>query len=175
MRIYPQNNTHFTGKKISGVSKEINDEMPHFVRYLAGYKNRMGEKQDIYINAIGNGVVAPIFIRYNMFSKADDYKKKYSALRQTAMVLTGVIIQTLVTLPLVNRYLDKQIEKGAFGEKFTLKPENIPNIKAFKRVTNLIAIFAVIPLSVTLMNKWYPYVMDKFAKNHVMNEEPANG
>ena len=136
--------------------------MPGFVRFLVGYGGRMGEKQDIYINAIGTGIIAPIFIRFNSLSKADDYKKKYTALRQTAMTITGVILQTLITLPLVNKYLDKQIEKGAFGEKFTLKSENLPNIKAFKRVTNLIAIFAVIPLTASLINKWYPQVMKKF-------------
>ena len=174
MRIYPKNNTHFTGKN-SDILKGINEEMPRFVRYLAGYKTRMGEKQDIYINAIGNGVVAPLFIGYNSLSKADDYKKKYAALRQTAMVLTGVCIQTLITLPIVNKYLDKQLENGAFGEKFSLKPENLPNIKAFKRVSNLIAIFAVIPISVTLMNKWYPFVMEKLAPQNKQGKEVKHG
>ena len=174
MKTHSVGKTHFTGK-ISGVSKEINDEMPYFVRYLFGYKNRMGEKQDIYIHAIGTGIIAPVFIRYNSLSKADDYKKKYTALRQTAMTLTGVILQTLITLPLVNKYLDKQIEKGAFGEKFTLKPQNLPNIKAFKRVTNLIAIFTVIPLTATLMNKWYPFVMEKLAPQNKQGKEVKHG
>lgn len=155
------NNSSFNSKT-SGISKEISNEMPRFVRYLAGYRNRMGEKQDIYINAIGAGVIAPIFMVQSPLDGVDKKKKIYAALRQTAMVATGIVLQTLITIPIVNKYLDKQIEKGALGEKFTLKPENLPNIKAFKRVTNLIAVMAVIPLTATIMNKWYPYVMEKF-------------
>lgn len=173
MKTSALNNIQFSGKNLSGISKEINDEMPRFIRYLAGYKNRMGEKQDIYINAIGTGIIAPVFMVNNPFTDMDKRKKIYAALRQTAMTVTGVVLQTLITIPLVNKYLDKQIKKGAFGPKFTLKPENMPNIKAFKRVTNLIAVMAVIPLTATIMNKWYPYVMEKFAEK--ANGELKNG
>jgi len=166
MKTSALNNFNFTSKNISGISKEINDEMPKFVRYLASYPNRMGEKQDIYINAVGAGIIAPVFMVQNPFTDMDKRKKIYAALRQTAMVATGIVLQTLITIPLVNKYLDNQIKKGAFGDKFTLKPENMPNIKAFKRVTNLIAVMAVIPLTATIMNKWYPWVMEKFPNNN---------
>ena len=47
------------------LTTKINPHMPRFVQYLNGFKNRMGERQDIIINAVGTGVVAPLFIKYN--------------------------------------------------------------------------------------------------------------
>lgn len=142
------------------ITSKINSEMPKFVQYLNGFRNRMGERQDIVINAVGTGVVAPIFIKYNKFSDADSDTKTYSALRQTAMAVIAVITQAGITIPL-DKYLDKLIKNGALGDKFT--PSNPANVTAFKRVTNLMVAFAMIPASCWILNKTYPLIMDKLS------------
>ena len=177
MKIQPVKNTN------PKISTEIDREMSGFVRYLGKYRSRMSESQDIIINAVGTGIVAPIFIKYNPLSTADDKTKTYSAIRQTAMTVIGVTLQTLITLPLVNKYLDKQLDKGAFGDKFitdkkNLQQKGIKNIEkvlannranriAFKRIANLIAIFTVIPLTSKVLNLTYPKFMEKFFPNTV--------
>lgn len=177
MKIQPVTNTN------PKISAEIDREMSGFVRYLGKYRNRMSEKQDILVNAIGTGLVAPIFIKFNPLSSADEKTKTYSAIRQTAMTAIGVTLQTLITLPLVNKFLDKQLDKGAFGDKFItdkekLKAKGSKNIErlladnkanriGFKRIANLVAIFAVIPLTSRVLNITYPWFMEKFFPNTV--------
>ena len=163
------------------ISAEIDKEMSGFVKYLGKYKNRMGESQDIVVNAIGTGLVAPVFIKFNPLTDADEKTKTYSAIRQTAMTVIGVTLQTLITLPLVNKFLDKQLDKGALGDKFIVDKEklkasgnkNLEKLVAenrahrlgFKRIANLIAVFAIIPLTSKVLNITYPIFMDKFFPN----------
>ena len=175
-------------QNIHNATRAINNEMPSFVKYLNKFRTRMGERQDIFINAVGTGIVAPIFIKFNPISKEDKNTKSYSAIRQTAMTIAGIVIQAGIAIPLINKYLNRQIERGKFGEKFdanvsrieqSLKSQGIKgedllqeaakilkdreaNIRGFKRIANLIAVFAVIPVTCAVMNKTYPVFMDKF-------------
>ena len=142
------------------LTTKINSQMPKFVQYLNGFRNRMGERQDIVINAVGTGIVAPLFIKYNKFSETDEKTKTYSALRQTAMAAIAIATQAGITIP-ADKYVDKLIKKGALGDKFT--PSKPANIKAFKRVTNLAVAFATIPFSCWLLNKTYPLIMNKLS------------
>ena len=142
------------------LTTKINSQMPMFVRYLNGFKNRMGERQDIIINAVGTGIVAPLFIKYNKFSETDEKTKTYGALRQTAMAAIAIATQAGITIP-ADKYVDKLINKGALGDKFT--PSKPANIKALKRVTNLAVAFATIPFSCWLLNKTYPVIMNKLS------------
>lgn len=193
--------SNLSSNNIQNSTRLINDEMPKFVQYLNKFRNRMGERQDIFINAVGTGIVAPIFIKFNPVSKEDKNTKTYSALRQTAMTITGIVIQAGIAIPLINKYLNKQIESGNFGEKFDANKERIENalktknleklqiqaeterimterlanIKGFKRIANLIAVFAVIPLTCTVMNKTFPKFMDKvFPKVSNNNSKAEN-
>lgn len=149
--VYPNKSAH--------IQEEINANMPKGLRGLMRYRNAMGERQDIVLNAIGTGVVAPIFIRYNSLSKSDKDTKAYSALRQTAMAIIAVIVQAGITIP-IDRYVNKLINNGKLGEKFT---QNHPeNIKAFRRILPLGIAFFTIPFSCWILNKIYPRFMDKF-------------
>ena len=135
---------------------KINKQMPKFVQYLNGYKTRMGERQDIFINAIGTGIVAPLFIKHNKLSETDEKTKTYSALRQTAMAIIAIITQAGITIP-IDKYINNLIKKEALGKKFTQSQP--ANIQAFKRVSNLLVAFATIPLSCTILNKTYPIIL----------------
>ncbi len=157
-----KNKQNFGSISPGNVAQEINSNMPRAIRFLNKFKNHMGEGQDIIVNAIGTGIVAPIFIKYNNLSKADENTKTYSALRQSAMAAYAVLVQAGITIP-VNKGIDKLAQNGALGEKFN--PEilkNAANLKAFKRVANIGLAFFTIPLCAWLLNKTYPKFMQKF-------------
>jgi hypothetical protein len=159
--------------KFSDIANEINSNMPSSIKFLNGFKKHMGEGQDIIVNAIGTGVVAPIFIKYNDLSKADEDTKTYSALRQSAMAAYAVLVQAGITIP-ANKYIDKMAHEGALGEKFDSKIlKNIPNVTAFKRIANLGLAFFTIPFCAWLLNKTYPKFMQKFFPSVAQGEKTA--
>lgn len=145
--------------KVAEITPNINQYMPKTVRFFSRYRKMMGERQDIILNAIGTGIVAPVFIRYNSLSKSDNNTKSYSALRQTAMAIIAVVIQAGITIP-IDKYVDKLIKTDKLGEKFSLK--NPDNIKAFRRILPLGVALFTIPFSCWILNKTYPPFMDKF-------------
>lgn len=181
MKIQSINNIVFEKKS----PNDINSNMPRFIRYLNGFRYRMGEKQDIVINAVGTGCVAPIFIKYNKQSEADKNTKTYSALRQVAMAIISVVTQIGIMIPF-DRYLNKLIKQSKLGDDYiidekilkdknkNLNPDelkkqlkailekNKTNVSTLKRLTNLAVCFAVIPFSSWALNKIYPPFMQKF-------------
>ncbi|MCI1273213.1 MAG: hypothetical protein LKG27_02125 [Clostridiaceae bacterium] len=154
--------------KVEGLTPNINQYMPKSVRFFSKYRKMMGERQDIILNAVGTGVVAPIFINYNSLSKSDKNTKTYSALRQTAMAIIAVVVQAGITIP-IDKYIDKMIKKGQLGDKFTL--QNPENIKAFRRILPLGVALFTIPFSCWILNKTYPKFMDKFFPKISNNKE----
>lgn len=153
------NQRTFSGSYNKQIEKEVLNSLGKGVKALSKYKNLMGEKQDIILNAIGTGIVAPIVINNNPLSKADKETKKYSAIRQTAMAIISVATQVGLVIP-IDKYIDKTIKEGKLGDKFTSK--NPENVKALKRVLPLGIAFFTIPLSCWILNKTYPPFMKKF-------------
>lgn len=153
-----QGNKSFKGHN-KQIEKEVLNSLGNGVKALSKYKNLMGEKQDIILNAIGTGIVAPIVINNNPLLKAEKETKQYSAIRQTAMAIISVATQVGLVLP-IDKYVDKTIKEGKLGEKFTSQhPENI---QALKRVLPLGVALITIPLSCWVLNKTYPPFMKKF-------------
>lgn len=77
-------------------------------KYLADTK---GEMQTQVVNAIFTSTLAPAFIAFNPFSRADKKTKEYTAWRQpisAIIALSGVLPATLA----VNAYLDKLYNEG---------------------------------------------------------------
>ncbi len=139
--------------------KEVLNSLGRGVKFLDKYKTMMGEKQDIVLNAIGTGIVAPIVIKNNPLSKTDEKTKSYSAIRQTMMAVISVIVQCGVVIPL-DKYIDKMINSGDLGEKFT---KNHPeNVAALKRILPLGVAFITIPLSCMILNKIFPPFIKRF-------------
>ena len=162
------NKTTFTGSYNIQLEKEVLNSMGKGVRALSKYHNLMGEKQDIILNAIGTGLVAPLVINNNPFSKAEKETKQYSALRQTAMAVISVATQVGLVIP-IDKYIDKTIKEGKLGTKFNSQhPENV---QALKRVLPLGVAFFTIPLSCWILNKIYPPFMKKFFPNIVQKQE----
>lgn len=84
-----------------------------------------GEIGTNVINAVGTGLVAPVFIAYNPVSKADENTKKYAALRQPISAVLAVAMQFAAVYPferLVKRMsnegkLPKYANQTLVGEK----------------------------------------------------------
>ena len=67
------NTPNFSGNIVQGdLVKDIQKLMPSTIKVTNRLADSMGEIQNILINAVGTGLVAPIFIKYNPLSKTDE-------------------------------------------------------------------------------------------------------
>ena len=96
------------------MQKEVQALMPRPIQVLNKMKSFVGEVPNIIINALGTGLVAPVFIKYNFLSKADDETRTYSALRQPISAVLAVITQAGLLIP-VNNAMDKMSNAGDFS------------------------------------------------------------
>lgn len=96
------------------MQKEVQALMPKPVQVINKMKSFVGEVPNIIINALGTGLVAPIFIKYNFLSKADEDTKTYSALRQPISAVLAVLTQAGLLIPL-NGVMDKMSNAGEFS------------------------------------------------------------
>lgn len=100
------NNNHFafTGNVSQTViENEINALNPKILRGINKLKHNIGEFQDICINALGTGLLAPLFIKYNPLSDTDEDTRTYSAWRQPLSAVLAVATQGLFTIPIVSK------------------------------------------------------------------------
>ena len=115
----PNNTTHnqigFTSNiPQATIEKEINSLNPSILRGINKLKNNIGEFQDICINALGTGLLAPIFIKYNPLSKTDEDTRTYSAWRQPISAVLAVATQGLFTIPIVSK-INSMANEGAMN------------------------------------------------------------
>ena len=104
------------------------------LRMLKKLGSQGGEIQNIIINSIGTGIVAPIFIKYNWLSKTDEDTRTYSAWRQPVSAVLAVVTQCGLTAPFY-KIFDNWANTGVFGEKlnFTLFNDDYYLTKLIKR------------------------------------------
>lgn len=95
------------------LKKEMLNHMPDSVKTLDKMKNFVGEVPNIIINALGTGLVAPFFIKYNFLSKTDDDTRTYSAWRQPVSAALAVVTQAGL-VGQYNKALDNHTNKGDF-------------------------------------------------------------
>ncbi len=103
------------------VARTMEDMMPTILTGMKKAKDSMGEVQNIVINALGTGLIAPIFIKWNPLSKTDEDTRTYSAWRQPVSAVLAVATQATVTIPFNNAIKD-MAKNGWFGEKFNETP-----------------------------------------------------
>ena len=108
--------------------------LPGSVRFLKKLGSHGGEIQNIIINAIGTGLVAPIFIKYNFLSDSDEDTRTYSAWRQPISAVLAIVTQAGLTAPFY-KIFDRWANKGVFGENLnkTLFMDNYYIEKLMKR------------------------------------------
>jgi len=108
----------FTGKAnvaAEGIEDLVRSFMPWTIRTLNFLGGKRGEIQNILINAAGTGLVAPVFIKYNFLSDADEDTRTYSAWRQPLSAFLAIITQAGLTMPFYKKY-DTWANNGNFDE-----------------------------------------------------------
>lgn len=114
------------------VSKELKGLMPWGVRFVCKLAEGMGEVQNICINALGTGLVAPVFIKYNPLSKADEDTRTYSAWRQPISAVLAVATQAGMVAPF-NSVISNMAYTGEYPEEY-----NMSNLKDEKYIRKLL-------------------------------------
>ena len=115
-------NYTFTGNVSQEVlAKEINKFNTPFLKGVNKLRNNISEFQDICINALGTGLLAPLFIKYNFLSKTDEDTRTYSAWRQPVSAVLAVATQGVITIPFV-KLVNSMTNSGWFNEKCNLSP-----------------------------------------------------
>ena len=116
------NKPYFSGNIPQAVIEtEINNLNPPILKWVNKLRSNIGEFQDICINALGTGLLAPIFIKYNPLSKTDEDTRTYSAWRQPISAALAVLTQGLVTIPVVN-IINSMANNGWFDESCNMTP-----------------------------------------------------
>lgn len=109
-RVYmgiPQDSTSFTGNAATAAApaavkplKELLlDIMPNVAKRMVKIHEGMGEIQNQLINAIGTGLIAPLFIKYNPLSDTDEDTRTYTAWRQPVSAVLAVATQCAIVIP----------------------------------------------------------------------------
>ena len=114
-------NPNFTGVSASEVKAGINQMQNPFMKWMSKFENNIGELQDVCINAVGTGLLAPIFIKYNPLSKTDEDTRTYSAWRQPISAVLAVCTSGLVTIPF-SRLVKRMSNDGTFSEPLNKSP-----------------------------------------------------
>lgn len=99
------------------MDEEVKLLMPPAVKAMKKVSDNMGEVQNIIINALGTGLVAPIFIKWNPLSKTDEDTRTYSAWRQPVSAVLAIVTQVGITIPF-NRMIERRANNGFYDEQY---------------------------------------------------------
>lgn len=116
----PRDSVNFTGNPTTTV-KPLKDFllglMPSKIRWMVKVHEGMGEFQNQLINALGTGLVAPVFIKWNPLSKKDEDTRTYTAWRQPVSAVLAIGTQGAIVIPF-NRLIQKLSDIGYLGEDY---------------------------------------------------------
>lgn len=107
-RVYlgvPNDSTSFTGtgaateQAAKSLTEFLLDVMPTSIKRMVAIHKGMGEVQNQLINAVGTGLVAPLFIKYNPISDTDKDTRTYTAWRQPVSAVLAVGTQAAIVVP----------------------------------------------------------------------------
>lgn len=96
-----KDSTSFTGA--GNAAKPLNEAllelMPKKIQKMLKMHKGMGEIQNQLINALGTGIVAPMFIKFNPISDTDKDTRTYTAWRQPVSAVLAVGTQCAIVIP----------------------------------------------------------------------------
>lgn len=124
----PQDSVSFTGSPAKA-AKTLNEFllglMPGKIRSMVKIHEGMGEFQNQLINAVGTGLVAPIFIKWNPLSDKDEDTRTYTAWRQPVSAVLAIGTQGAIVIPF-NHLIRKLSDVGYLGPQYnaTLFPSD---------------------------------------------------
>lgn len=128
---------NYAQQRAQKVSDVLKDTMPSYVKAMEKMRCLKGEAGGIIINALGTGLVAPLFIAFNPLSKADEDTKKYTAMRQPVSAVLAILIQAGLTKPLGKLY-DNLINNGKLGNSPYFDKSNLKGkdfyLKEYKKL-----------------------------------------
>lgn len=99
------------------LEEDMKNLMPNSFKMMNRLAKNMGEVQNIVLNALATGLVAPIFIKWNPLSKTDEDTRTYSAWRQPISAVLAVVTQAGITIPF-NKLITNMSNSGYLGEKY---------------------------------------------------------
>ena len=128
-KIQPQ----FTGQiPQKDIIKELKNIIPYSMKVNSRLSESMGEVQNIIINSLGTGLVAPLFIKYNPLSDTDEDTRTYSAWRQPISAILAVGTQAGMVAPF-NSIITDMAYSGKYPEEY-----NQTNFRDEKYLTKMI-------------------------------------
>ena len=109
----PADSVAFSGSKAKAAN-EMKDVILDFTgtRWMDWIHSHMGEIQNQLINAIGTGMVAPLFIKYNPLSNTDKDTRTYTAWRQPVSAVLAICTQAAIVIPF-NKLIKQMADTGA--------------------------------------------------------------
>lgn len=107
--------------KSEDIYNELMKYMPKKVKFMLKVKEWTGEVQNIIINSIGTGLIAPIFIKYNPLSDTDEDTRTYSAWRQPVSAVLAILTQVGATMPFNNK-VKNMAHQGKLGQDYNMTP-----------------------------------------------------
>lgn len=113
------NNVAFQGKFSSAdIGKKIDSYMPVTVKTAKKLSSGLGEVQNTMINAIGTGVIAPIFIKFNPLSKSDEDTRTYAAWRQPVSAVLAILTNVYLTVKPFDKAMENMVNKGVLDDDY---------------------------------------------------------
>lgn len=118
-----KDSTSFTGaaavaadatKPLKEILLEI---MPSSAKNMVKMHEGMGEIQNQLINAVGTGLIAPLFIKFNPLSETDEDTRTYTAWRQPVSAVLAVGTQCAIVKPF-NDIIRWMSDIGYLGSKY---------------------------------------------------------
>lgn len=108
------------GSKFSSaeITNKIDSYMPWGVKKAKQLSNSLGEVQNTMINAIGTGLIAPIFIKFNPLSKSDEDTRTYAAWRQPISAVLSVLTNVYLTVKPLDKAMENMVNKGVLDDSY---------------------------------------------------------
>lgn len=128
-------NVAFKGKYTAkDITNQLDSYMPKKIQVMKKLSNGLGEVQNTIINAVGTGLIAPVFIKYNFLSDTDEDTRTYSAWRQPISAVLTVGTQCAVVVPF-NKVVAEMANKGVLADDYnrTAFKENSALAKEVKK------------------------------------------
>ncbi len=115
-----ENNQVAFGAKYSSdaIGKKIDSYMPWGVKKAKQLSNSLGEVQNTMINAIGTGLIAPIFIKFNPLSKSDEDTRTYAAWRQPISAVLSILTNVYLTVKPLDKAMENMVNSGVLDDNY---------------------------------------------------------
>lgn len=114
-----KNQVAFKGKySATDIGKKIDSYMPYSVKTAKKLSSGLGEVQNTMINAIGTGLIAPIFIKFNPLSKSDEDTRTYAAWRQPISAILSILTNVYLTVKPFDKAMENMVNKGVLDDSY---------------------------------------------------------